>query len=456
MRKQNFILLVSLFLAVFAACEPSSGQKINDNPFEDIDADLKVTMTSNADTLFLSWEPFGTSQFDSYKVQSEALGVDRAFGKSESSCFFTHMPYNEIVKIDILMLDGGKEISKTSLYANIDGIDHTIASKIIPDKGSVTAGDGMYSIALPDGRSIFLMGDSFVCPVVNGSRPATAHMYRNTYIVYDPKTETAKGIYDTNGPNTSAAVPPEYPWENKWYWPLHGFVDGDTLYIFQSLMYMGSEGMWGFAFERVNLLTYSLPDIKLIEDKPINFYSKQEIHYGAAAMNNGDYFYIYAQVDLENGLEPKTAVYCARATKDNIRGNWEYYNGHDWTISSADAAPLEGLSSVPVSSQFNVFKLRDKYVLFTENKKLWVHEIYTFTSDTPYGPWSHKKVIYTVPEFSDANLMCYNAMAHPQFEKDGMILITYDMNTSDGNQQAADVSTYRPRFIWIDIDKILK
>lgn len=451
-----FISAAVCALALVAACDNESGQKINDNPFIDVDADLKVNTSSNADTLFISWEPLGTTEFDSYRIVSETLKVDQTFDKSVQECFFTRVPYNQVVKIDIIMQGGGKELSKTTISGNIDGIDHYIAGKIIPDRGSVTAGDGMYSIALPDGRSIFLMGDSFVCPVTNGSRPVTAHMYRNTYIVYDPKTETAKGIYDTNGPNTSGAVPPDYPWENKWYWPLHGFVSGNTLYIFQSLMYMAGDGMWGFAFERVNLLAYSLPDIKLIKDEPIKFHSNEEIHYGAAAMNDGDYFYIYAQVDLENGLEPKTAVYCARATEENIWGNWEYYDGKDWTISSADAAALEGLSSVPVSSQFNVFKLRDKYVLFTENKKLWVNEIYTFTSDTPYGPWSHKKVIYTVPDFTDPNLMCYNAMAHPQFEKDGMILITYDMNTSDGNQQAADVSTYRPRFIWIKIDDILK
>ena len=47
-------------------------------------------------------------------------------------------------------------------------------------------------------------------------------------------------------------------------------------------------------------------------------------------------------------------------------------------------------------------------------------------------------------------------MAHPQFVKHNMILVSYDMNTSDFAQQAKDVSTYRPRFFWVDIDTILK
>ena len=48
-------------------------------------------------------------------------------------------------------------------------LDSVIAKVIIPDKDGITAGDGMYSIALPDGSSLFLMGDSFVGEVKDGN-----------------------------------------------------------------------------------------------------------------------------------------------------------------------------------------------------------------------------------------------------------------------------------------------
>ena len=110
---------------------------------------------------------------------------------------------------------------------------------------------------------------------------------------------------------------------------------------------------------------------------------------------------------------------------------------------------------MPVSSQFNVFRLRDKYVLLTQSKRYNSGEIYTFTSDSPAGPWRNKQMIYRIPAMENRKLFTYNAMAHPQFEKDGMILVSYNVNTEEFSQQFSDVSTYRPRFFWIGIDRIL-
>lgn len=36
-----------------------------------------------------------------------------------------------------------------------------------------------------------------------------------------------------------------------------------------------------------------------------------------------------------------------------------------------------------------------------------------------------------------------------------MILVSYNVNTEEFSQQFSDVSTYRPRFFWIGIDRIL-
>jgi len=334
------------------------------------------------------------------------------------------------------------------------GLDKEIAKIIIPDNGSVTAGDGMYSIALPDGRSIFLMGDSYIGPVSDGQRSTSDHMYRNTYILYDNGKVSA--IYGANGNvKSSAAVPPGSPNEQKWYWPGHGFVNSDKLYIFQTLMYQGSEGMWGFMYETTHILEYNLPDLKLNKTTPIPFTGSRDIHYGMAVLKEGETVYIYAQVDIRNDANPISEVLIARSTINNLYTNWEYYNGSGWSQNASAAVKLEGLASVPVSSQFNVFKLRNKYVLLTQKKTFGSGEIYTFISDTPYGPWRNKKLVFKTTEQNTPNLFTYNAMAHPQFEKDDMILISYNVNTLVYAEQFSDVSKYRPRFFWVGIDKIL-
>ena len=333
-------------------------------------------------------------------------------------------------------------------------LDAQIKKKIIQDDAGVTAGDGMYSILLPDGRSIFLMGDSYTGKVTSGTRSTNDHMFRNTYHLYD----NGKVSAITSPNNHSAAVPPGYEYnEAKWYWPGHGFVAGNSLYIFQLLMYQGGEGMWGFRYQETHALEYSLPDIKLIRDFKIPDPGIKEAVYGAAALNDGDHVYVYAQYEVDNG-DPfvcVSEVLCARTTVADLDKKWEYWNGSGWSADSKDAKVLAGLSAVPVSSQFNVFKLRGKYVLLTQHKMLGDGRIFTAISDTPYGPWRNLKEIFKVPELANSKWFTYNAMAHPQFETDGKILVSFCVNTPDFAEQFTNVECYRPRFFWYPIDKIL-
>ncbi|MCD8260476.1 MAG: DUF5005 domain-containing protein [Bacteroides sp.] len=232
-------------------------------------------------------------------------------------------------------------------------------------------------------------------------------------------------------------------------------MEGDKLYIFQTLMYQGRDDMWGFMYETTHILEYNLPGLELNRITPVPFNGSTDIHYGMAVLNDGDHTYIYAQVDIRNDLDPITEVLVARTTTGDPYNNWHYYNGSGWSRDPSDTVKLEGLASVPVSSQFNVFRLRDKYVLLTQKKTFNSGEIYTFIAESPTGPWRNKQLIFKTYEQDIPHLFTYNAMAHPQFEKEGMILVSYNVNTEVFAEQFSDVSTYRPRFFWVDIDKIM-
>lgn len=447
---------LSFLLCILISCS-NDNDNIRKNPFEP-DGEhtgIKITSAYNADTLYLSWELTNPEiNFDNYRIELNKPTTTKTVGKGKTTSYFTRVPYDEPVSVTLSLMKGDEVVSSNTTQAKIDGLDKTIAKIIIPDRGSVTAGDGMYSIPLPDGRSIFLMGDSYVGTVTGGQRPTSDRMYRNTYIVYDDGNVSA--IYGYGGnKNASAAVPPGYPNEQKWYWPGHGFVNDDKLYIFQTLMYQGADGMWGFMYETTHILEYDLPTLELKKTTPIPFNGSPDIHYGMAALHDGNYNYIYAQVDVRNDFDPISEVLVARSATGNPYDNWQYFNGSGWSGNPADAVKLEGLSTVPVSSQFNVFKLHDKYVLLTQKKTFNSGEIYTFIADSPTGPWRNKQLMFKTYEQNTPNLFTYNAMAHPQFEKDGMILISYNVNTEVFAEQFSDVSTYRPRFFWVDIDKIL-
>ena len=452
----KYMVFLAFCLCLLFSCSEDEGTK--ENPFDKGESDtfMKVINSSNADTLYLSWELTNTKvSFDNYRFELDKPKTVKTVGKDKTEFYFTHVPYNELVSVSISLIKNDEVVKTFATQVKIDGLDKTISRIIIPDQGSVTGGDGMYSILLPDGRSIFMMGDSYIGTVTNGQRSGSDHMYRNTYIVYSKGKVSA--IYGANGnKNSSAAVPPEYPDEKKWYWPGHGFVDGNKLYIFQTLMYQGSGDMWGFRYETTHILEYNLPGLELVKTTPIPFNGSENIHYGMAALKDGEYVYMYAQVDVTNDMNPISEVLVARSMMNNLYTGWEYYTGSGWSTNASAAEKLKGLTSVPVSSQFNVFRLRDKYVLLTQKKTFNSGEIYTFTADTPYGPWGNKQLIFKTYEQDIPHLFTYNAMAHPQFEKDGMLLISYNVNTEVFAEQFSDVSTYRPRFFWIEIDKILK
>ncbi len=451
----SYMIGLILCLCLLASCGEDNGGA-QENPFGNDGGDFaRISHTSNADTLYLSWELTDAGiGFDRYRIELDNPKAVKTVGKDETRTFFTRLPYNEPVSVTVSLLVNNEVIKSQSAQVKIDGLDQVIAGAIIPDRGSVTGGDGMYSVPLPDGRSIFLMGDSYVGTVTDGQRATSDRMYRNTYIVYDQGKVSA--LYGADGnKNASAAVPPGYPDEQKWYWPGHGFVAGDKLYIFQTLMYQGSDDMWGFRYETTHILEYGLPGLELVRTEPVPFNGPTDIHYGMAALNDGDYLYIYAQADVQNDANPISEVQVARTTPDKLYTDWEYYTGSGWSTNAGDAVRLEGLGSVPVSSQFNVFKLNGKYVLLTQNKAFNSGEIYTFTADRPYGPWGNKQLIFKTYEQHIPHLFTYNAMAHPQFTKEGMILVSYNVNTEVYAEQFSDVSTYRPRFFWIETDKIV-
>ena len=310
----RYAVLPCLLPAFAAACSTEATHR-RPNIFDDEESFAAVTFSSNADSLFLSWELTDDRiQFDSYRITDNKSQQVLTVGRDETSCLLTHVPYNEPVAVYLSLVAGGEVVKTAKTDVVIDGLDKTTAATLIPDRGSVTGGDGTYSIPLPDGRSIFLMGDSYIGPVTNGQRPTSDHMFRNTYILYDEGRVSA--IYGAGGDrNASAAVPPGVSDESrKWYWPGHGFVEGNTLYVFQTVMYQGAEGMWGFRYETTDILEYELPSLTLRRTTRIPFRGSEDIHYGMAALNDGDYVYVYAQVDVTNDADPISEVLVARTT----------------------------------------------------------------------------------------------------------------------------------------------
>jgi len=312
-----------------------------------------------------------------------------------------------------------------------------------------TGGDGTYSVLLPDGRTAWIFGDTFIGGVnEDNTRRSQDPMYiRNSVVLQDG--DSVRTLYQIrDGRNASFAIPSfpgkQIPETERWLWPGDGFIENDLLKIFYSEFTQQDTGMWGFRWEGTWIGSYSLPDLEELELEKLYGRDHTPIHFGHAVHVDEHYTYVY-------GAGEEKYPYAARFLKGDVSRAWEFYDGSDWSNDIRQARPMEDIN---VSEQFSVFRLKDIYILLTQSGALGT-DIFSYTSTTPYGPWSNAHLLYTTPLPDSAhNLFTYNALAHPQFIRNQKLLVSYNTNSTELADHFRDASIYRPRFIRVPLEKI--
>lgn len=305
-----------------------------------------------------------------------------------------------------------------------------------------TGGDATYSVPLPDGRILWMFGDSFLDTVyADRSRPASA-LVRNVFVVQQGLTVTTLVSGTLDDPEAFVNTPDP---ANAWYWPLDGTVQGDYLYVYMAYFIRTGPGGFDFAYQRTDLVKFSLPAITEISRTTV--WDNPNIMYGAAVMEYGDYLYIYGAE-----FSPLTKyMHLARVPLTDLYASWEFYNGSIWQSTEAGVAGrLKKSSGLPVdvSAQFAVFYNSGYYRLVTQEGFLGP-KIYTYYATAPTGPWKSKTLLYTTPETS-GSIFTYNAFVHPEIiSPDGYILLSYNLNTTNFAELFSNADSYRPKFIWM-------
>jgi predicted alpha-1,2-mannosidase len=315
-----------------------------------------------------------------------------------------------------------------------------------------TGGDGTYSIPLPDGRTAWLFGDTFIGGIDPGrhTRSRTEPVYiRNSMVVQDG-TELETFYRKLNNRNASFVIHPDafrgdgtLAEDSVWFWPGDGYCGDGLLRIFLSGFVRTGTGMWDFRWTGTSVASFSLPDLAQKEIIPIPYGLQAGIHFGHALLEDKQYIYVYGSGDGK--------PHAARFPRGRINGSWEFFDGETWTGNAAAARPM---ADIDVSEQFSVFRQGDLYVLITQEGGI-SDEICSFTAGTPYGPWGNRQLLYRTPIPGSArNLITYNALAHPQFTEDGMLLVSYNVNSMVLEDLFKDAWIYRPRFIRVPLEMI--
>lgn len=317
-----------------------------------------------------------------------------------------------------------------------------------------TASDATISVPLPDGRVIWLFGDTYI----DGYQAADTTLpclfqVRNSMLVQD-RQQPAELITILDNTETGVKRTPVKLDDNNatYFWPGHGYAEGDTAVIFWQ-QYSGPD-YTHLANYVSKIYTPGFLDASGIKEL-VALPLPSDVEYGTAVLvDSADgYRYIYG---FKKDWIVNRPLLARSATDQDILEPWEFFDGSGWSSDVHAAQPIFGDGQDYVSPSYSVIKIQNSYYLISQDIGFLTcglgREIYAWKSDTPYGPFTGKTLLYTIEDkYKDSYMITYNATAHPEFTKDNELLISYNVNgicpkeCESGNRRYAD--GYRPKFI---------
>lgn len=285
------------------------------------------------------------------------------------------------------------------------------------------AGDGAMSVPLSDGRVLWLFGDSFVDTLnpATGTVPCLFNVRNTAMIHHKTDLQNAHTLVHTNA--SSRTLFRYTGSEPYWYWPVNGFQEGNTVYIYLTKLKPGG----GLGFETVGHAWAKLrfPELSIEGYEPLPDF--KGIDFGCGFVKDSDGVHTYAFGSKLVKLD--SMVHVARLKTSDPARDWRYWDGSGWAEDVTKAAVI-GHGAAP---SLHVCKLKDKYVVTSSELSVQCDqgkEIYMSTSERPTGPFSPRQRVFTIDDTVQGHHpFFYLPVAHPEFGNEkGDLLVTYSIN----------------------------
>ena len=153
--------------------------------------------------------------------------------------------------------------------------------------------------------------------------------------------------------------------------------------------------------------------------------------------------------------------------------NWSAWNGKAFSKKLDDRASIIPAKD-SISDELSLRRLnidgKPTFVMVTFDTSVgysdW-KDLYLYSACSPEGPFTSKVFVYRTPtagqkklpgmttsESLKTGMSVYNPHMHPQFTKDGRLLISYNSNLPFGAKPGDSIYAdfYRPRFVWVPIE----
>ncbi|QGN33922.1 DUF5005 domain-containing protein [Microlunatus sp. Gsoil 973] len=306
--------------------------------------------------------------------------------------------------------------------------------------GGWASSDGTYSVKLPGDHVAWLMNDTFLGPVnpdESLTNPGFIHgSILPAHLDGVPYTTITGGTHEAPA---SIASPPDAVNGDPWYWNGDGIMDGGKLRVFQGRIgQTDGPPPWNFGWLGSDIVTYT-KDFTI--DKITRTYGQPDgVNWGNELVSCGGYIYIYGIKD--------SAMHVARARVGQlIEHRWQFWTGDTWSSDPESSTAVTD----DVGASYSVTPMNGQFVLTTTSAAIFTdHRIYVATAPTPVGPFTGRTAVYTAPEGGVGNLYApYNVAAHPEISKPGELVVSYNVNSGNGDDLLADANNCRPRFVTI-------
>lgn len=291
------------------------------------------------------------------------------------------------------------------------------------------AGDGAFTVPLSDGRILWVMGDSHIndydsathtipCLFQVNNAAILQHIgdwnWRNAQTLISHRKGNKSFFRDTSN--------------NKvYYWPISGIQLGDTVYVYYSGATHAKGGL-GFASTGKDVLA----KIKFPEMEVVGFHWLQDfdkIGFGRGLIKSKDGKYVFVYGERFNSTAQRFEIYVARFPSKKPNNSWRFWNGKQWDKKVKEARPIgHSTGMTPM-----VAKIKHKFLLVSTEPSVGCDmgkRIYTATGNSPTGPFTNSKTIYTIDDTLQGHYpFFYVPVAHPALiNNKGELLITYNVN----------------------------
>jgi len=320
--------------------------------------------------------------------------------------------------------------------------------------------DAAYSIPLPDGRDVWIFGDTLYGAqrVVSGNDPRMVHNSLGISTCSDGQWKLRYILrHDAKGQPLSFFSPADHA---HWYWALDGFyANGDLWVTLLCIRHSTTPAPAGMDFETCGS---DLAQISGLNRDPQHW--QLTIHplvpggvkaYPSATtvVHNG-YAYLFAL--YENSTHPLLATRIPLAGLNDPAAHLEYLGDDDaWHpgFDPAHAKQVMSQGSPELSIRYHP-ELR-QWISVSFDPTTFSDRIILRTAPNLTGPWTDLRdatTLYRVPEMQagpkhDKNIFCYAGKEHPELEVPGNIVFTYVCNTFSPPELTSRPDIYLPQVI---------